>query len=63
MKAMVKRLDETGRAMLLAWLCMYYADDGKMYSPQITRRRQRIAIDGVEFWLVRIPKRTKGNMR
>ena len=34
-------------------LTICYADDGKMYSPQITRRRQRIAIDGVEFWLVK----------
>jgi hypothetical protein len=56
-KAMVKRLDEPGRALLLAWICMYYEDDGKMFSPQISRRRQRIAIDGVEYWLVRVPKR------
>jgi hypothetical protein len=27
-----------------------------MFSPQISRRRLRIAIDGVEYWLVRVPK-------
>jgi hypothetical protein len=27
-----------------------------MFSPQISRRRQRIAIDGAEYWLVRVPK-------
>jgi len=57
-KAMVKRLDEAGRALLLAWLCMYYQDDGKMFSPQISRRRKRITLDGAEYWLVRVPKRT-----
>ncbi|MGB8964811.1 MAG: hypothetical protein WCB99_04125 [Candidatus Cybelea sp.] len=56
-KAIVKRLDEKGRAHLLAWLCMYYQDTGAMFSPQISRRRQRIAIDRVEYWLVRVPKR------
>jgi hypothetical protein len=35
----------------------YFRDDGMTYSPQISRRRQRIAIDGVEYWLVRVPKR------
>ena len=55
-KAMAKRLDDAGRAFVLAWLCMYYEDNGAMCSPQISRRRQRIAIDGVEYWLVRVPK-------
>lgn len=27
-----------------------------LYSPQITRRRQRITLDGVEYWLARVPK-------
>lgn len=58
-KAMAKRLDEAGRALLLAWLCMYYEDDGKMFSAQISRRRKRISLDGVEYWLVRVPKRTR----
>lgn len=56
-KATIKRLDDDGRAHLLAWLCMYYQDHGVMFSPQINRRRQRIALDGVEYWLVRVPKR------
>ena len=56
-KAMVKRLDPAGRALLLVWLCMYYQDDGAMFSPpQISRRRKRITLDGVEYWLVRVPK-------
>ena len=47
-KALIKRLDPAGRALLLAWLCMYYRDDGAMFSAQISRRRQRIVLDGVE---------------
>jgi len=27
-----------------------------MFSQQISRRRKRIALDGVEYWLVRVPK-------
>lgn len=57
-KPLVKRLDEQGPALLLAWLCMCYQDNGAMFSPQISRRRQRIVLDGVEYWLVRVPKRT-----
>ena len=57
-KAMVKRLAPQDRAHLMAWLVIYYQDDGAMFSPQITRRRQRIALDGIEYWLVRIPKRS-----
>lgn len=56
-KATIKRLDDDGRAHVLAWLCMYYQDHGAMFSAQISRRRQRIALDGVEYWLVRVPKR------
>ncbi len=47
----------SGRAHLLAWLCLCYQDDGAMFSPQISRRRQRIAIDGIEYWPVKVPKR------
>jgi hypothetical protein len=57
-RAAVKRLSPEDRARLLAWLCLYYRDDGAMFSPQISRRRQRIALDGVEYWLVRVPKTT-----
>ena len=40
------------------WLLLYYEDSGSMFSPQISRRRKRIAIDGVEYWLVRVPKKS-----
>jgi hypothetical protein len=56
-KAAAKRLSPEDRAGLLAWLCLYYKDDGSMFSAQISRRRQRITIDGADFWLVRVPKR------
>ncbi len=56
-KATIKRLDDGGGAHLLACLCMYYEEHGAMFSPQIKRRRQRIALDGVEYWLVKVPKR------
>jgi hypothetical protein len=56
-RAAIKRLSPEDRARVLAWLCIYYQDDGAMFSQQITRRRQRIALDGVEYWLVRVPKR------
>jgi hypothetical protein len=59
-KESVKRLDPDDRARLLAWLLLYFNDDGMMYSPQISRRRQRIALDGVEYWLVRVPNRNGG---
>ncbi|MGA8473564.1 MAG: hypothetical protein WB681_00720 [Candidatus Cybelea sp.] len=52
-RAAIKRLSPEDRA----WLCMYYQDSGSMFSPQISRRRQRIALEGVEYWLVRVPKR------
>jgi hypothetical protein len=53
----LKRLSPTDRAHLLAWLCIYFRDDGAMFSPQISHRRQRIVFDSVEYWLVRVPKR------
>ena len=56
-KAAVKRLTPEDRAQLIAWLLLYYDDQGMMYSPQISRRRQRITLEGVEYWLARIPKR------
>jgi hypothetical protein len=55
-RAAIKRLSPEDRARLLAWLCLYYEDNGGMFSPQISRRRQRIALDGVEYWLVRVPR-------
>ncbi|MGA9275211.1 MAG: hypothetical protein WBV67_17155 [Candidatus Cybelea sp.] len=56
-KAAVKRLTPEDRAQLLAWMLLYFQDDGMMFSPQISRRRQRITFDGTEFWLARVPKR------
>jgi hypothetical protein len=57
-KAAIKHLSEADRANLLAWLLIYYDDRGTMYSPQIIRRRKRIVIDGVEYWLALTPART-----
>ena len=56
-KESVKRLVPEERARLLAWLLLYFNDEGMMFSPQISRRRQRIALDGIEYWLVKVPKR------
>lgn len=56
-KATLKRLEPADRARILAWLCLYYQDDGMMFSAQISQRRQRITLDGVEYWLVRVPNR------
>ena len=57
-KESVKRLDPEDRGRLLAWLLLYFTDDGMMFSPQISRRRQRITLGGVEYWLARVPKRS-----
>jgi len=59
-KAALKGLDNPERAYLLAWLCKYFGDDGAMFSPQIARaRRRRIVLDGVEYWLVQVPRPRK----
>jgi hypothetical protein len=55
-KESVKRLEPQDRARLLAWLLLYFNDDGGLYSPQISRRRQRITLDSVQYWLARVPK-------
>jgi hypothetical protein len=55
-KVAMKRLDPSGRVMLFAWLCLYCEDDGALLSPKIGRRRRRIVLDGIEYWLVRVPK-------
>jgi hypothetical protein len=57
----VKQLEADERARLLAWLLLYYDDRGELFSPQIRRGRQRIALDGVEYWLVQLPKRRDGS--
>jgi hypothetical protein len=48
-RAAIKRLSPEARARVLGWSCIYYQDDRQMFSPQISRRRQRIALDGVEL--------------
>jgi hypothetical protein len=53
-RAMAKRLSSADRAKLLAWLCLYYDDKGERWG---TLKRRRIAIDGHESWLVKIPHR------
>jgi hypothetical protein len=58
-KAAIKHLLPADRARLIAWLLLYYDDTGAMFSPQISRRRKRIALDGVGYWLARLPKRSK----
>jgi hypothetical protein len=55
-KVAVKHLSEADRANLLAWLMLYYQDNGAMFNPQISRRRKRITIEEAEYWLVRKPK-------
>jgi hypothetical protein len=57
-RAAIKHLAPEDRARLIAWLLLYYQDDGAMFSPQISRRRRRVTIDGVEYWLVRVPATT-----
>jgi hypothetical protein len=56
-KAAIKRLTPEDRAGLIAWMLIYYQDDGSMFSPQISKRRERVVIGGTDYWLVRVPKR------
>lgn len=56
-KATLKSLGDRERAFLIAWLCKFYADDGGLFSPQISKQRRTVIIDAAEFWLVRIPKK------
>jgi len=56
-KVAIKHLAPEDRAFLLAWMLLYYKDDGSMFSPQISQRRKRIALDGVDYWLGQVPKR------
>jgi hypothetical protein len=38
-KVAIKHLTPNDRAQLIAWMLLYYRDDGAMFSPQISRRR------------------------
>lgn len=58
-KVAIKHLTPNDRAQPIAWLLLYYRDDGAMFSPQISRRRDRITLNGTEFWLSRVPKRPR----
>lgn len=49
----LKRLTQEQRARVLTWLCMYYDDEGQRYG---VIKRRRIAFDGVEYWIVRVPR-------
>lgn len=51
-KAVLKRLGDRERALLLKWLCKYFNDTGRMFSPQISAQRRTIVVDGMEYWLV-----------
>ena len=57
-KAVLKALGDRERAFLIAWLCKYFDDEGVRLSPPAGKQRRTFTIDGVEFWLVRVPKRT-----
>ncbi len=55
-KVAIKHLSAKDRAFLIAWMLLYYQDDGAMFSPKVSRRRDRITLNGIEFWLARIPR-------
>jgi hypothetical protein len=57
-KDALKRLSPENRAYVLAWLTKYYNDGGDMFPTSTTRnQRRRVAIDGEQFWLVKVPTR------
>lgn len=56
-KSMAKRLTTEDRATLMAWLAIYYDDRGALFSRNVINRRERIVLNGEEFWLLRVPKR------
>jgi hypothetical protein len=55
-KVAIKHLNPDDRAFLIAWMLLYYQDDGAMFSPKVSRRRDRITLNGIEFWLARVPR-------
>jgi hypothetical protein len=55
-KVLLKRLGDRERAHLLGWLCLYCADDGALAGSG-AKARMRIVLDGIEYWIVRVPKR------
>ena len=51
-KRTLKHLGDRERTFVLKWLCKFFDDSGRMFSPQISAQRRTIVIDGVEYWLV-----------
>lgn len=51
----LKRLGDDDRAFVLAWLLLYFEDDGRMRSPR--GRRRSIALDEVPYLLVRMTQK------
>jgi hypothetical protein len=47
--AALKGLNDADRALLPAWLCVYYDDEGGLFSPQLNKMRRRITLDGVDY--------------
>jgi hypothetical protein len=58
-KVAIKHLSPHDQAQLIAWMLLYYQDDGAMFSRQPGRRRDRITLNGTEFWLARVAKRPR----
>jgi hypothetical protein len=56
-KTAIKHLAPADRARLMKWLLLYYDDGGLLFASQITERRNRIALNGIDYWLARAPRR------
>jgi hypothetical protein len=56
-KTLLKGFTSSQRRHVLAWLCAYFSENGELVA-QSSEPRRRIAIDGEESWLVRVPKRS-----
>lgn len=54
-KAEVKRMRPEDRATLLAWLAIYFDDQGELYAPAQNRRRDKATIAGQDYWLLKVP--------
>ena len=56
-KATIKRMQPKDRATLLAWLALYYDDQGELYPPAQTKRRDKATLGGQDYWLLKIPSK------
>jgi hypothetical protein len=61
-KGVLKRLSDRQRAQILVWLCYHFEDDGAKRPALPYRPRRRIVLDGIEYWLVGVPKRAVDRM-